>query len=147
MEGVLSGLAMMWIIIAIGMVLGRVGVLGPHAPQVMTRFVYWVASPSLLFVTISQTDLGSILGVPMAVEAISAVTNALLFVALAIPLLRTSRVETTVGAMTASLSNAAYLGIPLATYILGSATHVIPVLIFQLGLLTPAFFVLVDLAA
>jgi len=147
MEGVLSGLAMMWIIIAIGMLLGRFKVLGDHAQEVMTRFVYWVASPALLFTTISATDIRDIIGLPMAIEAISAIASALVFVLISTVFLRANRVETTVGAMTSSLSNAAYLGIPLATYILGSASHVIPVLIFQLGLLTPTFFVLTDLAA
>ncbi|NCD17104.1 MAG: AEC family transporter, partial [Actinobacteria bacterium] len=35
----------------------------------------------------------------------------------------------------------------LAAYVLGSATHVVPVLLFQLGLFTPMFFVLADLVS
>nr|NLD40410.1 AEC family transporter [Actinomycetales bacterium] len=147
MAGVVSGLAMMWIIIAVGVVLGRFKILGDHAQEVLTRLVYWIASPCLLFSTISSTDFREIIGPALAVEAISAVGTALTFVVVALVFLRANKVETTVGAMTSSLSNAAYLGIPLATYILGSASHVIPVLIFQLGLLTPTFFVLVDLVA
>ncbi|HZK05147.1 MAG TPA: AEC family transporter [Actinomycetaceae bacterium] len=147
MEGVLTGLALMWIVIGVGMVIGRLGILGDYAQDVLTRFVYWIASPALLFSTISQTDIRAIVGPALGVEAISAVTAALTYVLISVVFLRGSRVETTVGAMTSSLSNAAYLGIPLSTYILGSPTHVVPVLIFQLGLLTPAFFVLTDLAA
>lgn len=146
MQGVLTGLAMMWAVIAVGMVLGRLNVLGENADRVLTRFVYWVASPALLFDTISQADIRTILGPSLLVEAISAVSAALTFVALAL-VMRYSRIQTTVGAMASSLSNAAYLGIPLAAYILGSAEYVVPVLVFQLGLLTPTFFVLTDLAA
>lgn len=147
MDGVISGLAIMWLIIVVGMVVGKIGLLGEHSQEVFTKFVYWIASPALLFSTISVTDISAIVGVPMGVEAVSATFSALTYAVISIFVLRGSRVETTVGAMTASLSNAAYLGLPLATYILGSPTHVIPVLIFQLGLLTPVFFVLTDLAA
>nr|NLD39699.1 AEC family transporter [Actinomycetales bacterium] len=56
MAGVVSGLAMMWIIIAVGVVLGRFKILGDHAQEVLTRLVYWIASPCLLFSTISSTD-------------------------------------------------------------------------------------------
>lgn len=147
MTGVVSGLALMWIIIAVGIVLGRFNVLGEHSQEVLTRLVYWVASPCLLFATISTTDFRRIIGPALGVEAISAVATALTFVFISVVFLRGTKVETTVGAMTSSLSNAAYLGIPLSTYILGSASHVIPVLIFQLGLLTPTFFVLVDLVS
>lgn len=147
MEGVLSGLSVMWIVIGVGMLLGRFRVLGEHGQTVLTRFVYWVASPALLFSILSVTDVRSVLGPALGVEAVSAVLTAITFALVSIFVLRRGRVDTAVGAMTASLSNAAYIGIPLATYILGSATHVIPVMMFQLGLLTPTFFVITDLAA
>lgn len=137
----------MWTVIGIGMVLGRIKLLGEHAQEVLTKLVYWVASPALLFATISQADIRAILGAPLATEAISATSAALTFTLIGIVILRARRLEVAVGAMSSSLSNSAYLGIPLSTYILGSPTHVVPVLVFQLGLLTPFFFVITDLLA
>lgn len=147
MEGVLSGLAMMWLVIGVGMILGRVKLLGEHGQTVLTRLVYWVASPALLYSTLAVTDIRAVLGPALGVEAASATSTAIVFTLVSIFLMRRSSVDTAVGAMSASLANGAYIGIPLATYILGSPTHVIPVMIFQLGLLSPFFFVVTDLAA
>jgi len=67
-------------------------------------------------------------------------------VAVARLFLRLTRGETTLGAMASSLNNGAYIGIPIAVYVLGDASAVVPILVFQLGFFTPMFFVLADLA-
>lgn len=46
--------------------------------------------------------------------------------------------------MAASLANSANLGIPIAVYVLGDASYVAPLLIFQLAFFTPLFLVLLD---
>lgn len=53
--------------------------------------------------------------------------------------------QVVLGAMSASLNNAAYIGIPIGIYVLGHASYGVPVMIFQLGFLTPMFYVLSDL--
>lgn len=78
--------------------------------------------------------------------AASGVGTALLFVAVARLVLHLTRGETTLGAMASSLNNGAYIGIPIAVYVLGDASAVVPILVFQLGFFTPMFFVLADLA-
>ena len=71
--------------------------------------------------------------------------TALLFVLVARLFLRLSRGETALGAMASSLNNGAYIGIPIAVYVLNDASAVVPILVFQLGFFTPMFFVLADL--
>jgi predicted permease len=46
--------------------------------------------------------------------------------------------------MSASLANSANLGIPIAVYVLGDASHVAPLLIFQLAFFTPLFLMVLD---
>lgn len=138
---------MMWIIIAVGVVLGRTRVLGEGADRVLTRVVYYIAAPSLVFVTLGEADIRSLVGPKTAAEMIGAFTAALAYAAISIWIFRASKGDTVVGAMSSSLSNAAYLGIPMATYVLGDPVHVIPVMLFQLGFLTPLFFVMVDLVS
>jgi predicted permease len=46
--------------------------------------------------------------------------------------------------MSASLANSANLGIPIAVYVLGDASHVAPLLIFQLAFFTPMFLMALD---
>jgi malonate transporter len=47
-------------------------------------------------------------------------------------------------AMAASLANSANLGIPIAVYVLGDASYVAPLLIFQLAFFTPLFLMILD---
>src|SRR5690606_5895679 len=47
--------------------------------------------------------------------------------------------ETAVGAMASGYVNAGNLGLPIATYALGNVTEAVPVLVFQLAVLTPFF--------
>jgi malonate transporter len=53
--------------------------------------------------------------------------------------------ETVVGAMASGYVNAGNLGLPIATYALGSAAEMAPVLLFQLAVLVPLFSTLLDL--
>jgi len=146
-SGVLAGMSVVWAIIVLGWVLGRLRVLGDGAQEVLNRLVYYVATPCLLFATLATTDIRALVGAPLAIAALSAVASATAFALLSRLVLRRSPGETVVGAMASSLANAAHLGIPLAAYVLGSATHVVPVLLFQLGFFTPLFFVLADLVS
>lgn len=145
MQGVLAGLWVMWAVILVGVALARARLLGEAAQEVLTRLVYYVAAPCLLFSTLAETDIARVIGAPFVVAIVSGLGTALVYLALARFVLRARPPEAVIGAMGASLANAAYVGIPLAQYVLGSATHVIPVLVFQLGFLTPTFFVLTDL--
>ena len=147
MAAVLAGMSVVWVIILLGWVLGRLDVLGPGAEEVLNRLVYWVATPALLFATLATTDIPALVGAPLAVAALSGVGSAVTFAALSRFAFHDPRGHTVVGAMGSSVANAAHLGIPLAAYVLGSATHVVPVLLFQLGLFTPMFFVLADLVS
>src|SRR5690606_7536342 len=52
--------------------------------------------------------------------------------------------ELTVGVMASGYVNAGNLGIPIATYVLGGAAEVAPVLLFQLAVLTPVFTSVLD---
>lgn len=147
MSAVLAGMSIVWAIILLGHLLGRTRVLGEAAPEVLNRLVYWVATPALLFVTLAETDVVALVSAPLAVAALSATGVALLFAVVSRFLVRDSPGATIVGSMCSSVANAGHLGIPLAAYVLGSATHVVPVLLFQLGFFTPMFFVLTELVS
>ena len=62
MGGVLIGFSLVWAVIALGYLLGRFNVLGDGAQRVLSRFTFFVASPALLFETISRADLHTVFG-------------------------------------------------------------------------------------
>jgi len=142
--GVLTGFAVVWIIIGVGYAVGRLQVLGPGAQQVLSRLAFFVASPALLLVTLSDADLHQVFSLPLLVAAGSAVSTAGLYLLATRWWLRRPLPELLVGGMSASLVNAANLGLPIAVYVLGDAALIAPVLIFQLAAYTPTFLLLMD---
>lgn len=63
-SGVVSGFAVIFVIIGIGFVLGRTGTLGPDGQIVLSRLVFFVATPALLFDVLATSDLAVIFSPP-----------------------------------------------------------------------------------
>lgn len=144
MTGVFSGFFIVWAVILAGWFVGRRGVLGPQGQLVLSRFAFYVASPPLLFLTIAEADVRRILSAPLLVAAVSAVLTALVYAAAARWGLRRDAATTVMGAQAASQVNSANLGIPIATFVLGDPSMVVPVILFQLALNTPVYLTVMD---
>jgi malonate transporter len=142
--GVLDGFVVIGVVVAVGYLVGRAGVLGPAATTVLSRTAFFVASPALLFVTVSRADVSAVFSESLVVTAVTSTVACALYVP--VGLLRRRPVgETIVGAMASGYVNAGNLGLPIATYALGNAAEMAPVLLFQLAVLTPFFTSLLDL--
>ncbi|MGW6542915.1 AEC family transporter [Streptomyces massasporeus] len=146
MQGVLSGFAVIAVVIGVGYLIGRRGYLGDGGREVLTRLAFHVASPALLFTTLAQADLSVIFSDRLLVTAMSTAAAAGVFVAVG-----ASRGwgvgRTTIGALCSSYVNSGNLGIPIAVYVLGDASLVAPVLLFQLVGVTPVALTVLDLAS
>lgn len=144
MLGVLAGFFVVWCIILVGMFVGRRGILGENARSVLSALTFFVASPALLFDTLSKAKVHDVFAAPLLVTAVGAITTAALFFGIVRFLLKRSVPESLMSSMSASLANSANLGIPIAVYVLGDASYVAPLLIFQLAFFTPMFLVVLD---
>jgi predicted permease len=144
MLGVLAGFFVVWCIILVGMFVGRRGILGENARSVLSALTFFVASPALLFETLSKAKLQDIFAAPLLVAAVGAVATAAIYFGIVRFLLKRPLPESLISSMSASLANSANLGIPIAVYVLGSASYVVPLLIFQLAFLTPIFLIALD---
>src|SRR5690625_6448689 len=80
---VLSGFFIIWLIIAVGYGAGRTGVLGQNAQPVLSRVAFFVASPALLFDTLSTSDVFLVLGPPLWIATLSAGVAAGIYLLLA----------------------------------------------------------------
>ncbi|WP_210578059.1 AEC family transporter [Streptomyces sp. GESEQ-4] len=145
MQGVLTGFAVIAVVIAVGYVLGRRGHLGEHGREVLTKLAFHVASPALLFTTLAQTDLSVVFSSRLLVTALSTAAAAGVFIAVG-AVRGWGLGRTTIGALCSSYVNSGNLGIPIAVYVLGDASLVAPVLLFQLLLLTPVALTVLDLS-
>ncbi|GAA1116159.1 AEC family transporter [Nesterenkonia jeotgali] len=147
MGAVLSGFTIIWLIIAVGWIIGRFGVLGPDARVALSRVAFFVASPCLLFVTISESSLRAVLGPQFLIATLGALSTLLAFVLIGRFLLLKSRPgsDLMIGGMSGSLVNGANLGFPIAAYVLGDVALAAPIIMFQLAIYTPIYVTALDL--
>lgn len=144
MLGVLAGFFVVWCIILVGWFVGRKKILGDNARQVLSSLTFFVASPALLFETLSKARLQEVFAAPLLVTAVAAIATAAIFFTIVKFWLKRSLPESLMSSMSASLANSANLGIPIAVYVLGDASYVAPLLIFQLAFFTPVFLMILD---
>ena len=145
-SGVVAGFTVIFVIIAIGFVLGRRGTLGSEAQTVLSRLVFFVATPALLFDALATSDLAVIFSPNLYVAAATAFAVAIAYFAIAALWLKRSVPELTIGALCAGYVNSANLGIPIAVFVLGDASFVAPLLLFQIVVLSPIALTMLDLS-
>lgn len=146
MSGVLEGFTVIFVVIAIGFVLARFEVLGDHGQFVLSRLVFFVATPALLFVTLGTSDLSVILSPILVVAGTTALAVDAIYFLIARTLLKRAVPEATVGGLASSYVNAANLGIPIAVFVLGDANFVAPLLLFQIMIYSPIALTVLDLS-
>jgi malonate transporter and related proteins len=144
MGAVVAALGTMASIGVVGWLIGRHRLLGTGAERVLARTVFAVATPALLLVTIARADLHLLASRTALVTALSTLVVAGLALAVARGLWRLGGGEATVVTLASSYVNAGNLGLPLAVYLLGDATAVVPTLLFQLLVLAPVAFTVLD---
>ena len=134
MISALSGFALIGVIVGVGWAVGRWGRLPAETESVVGRLVYAVLTPCLLFTSTSASDLRLLFSEPLLVSAAAA------FLAFGLHTLSSrgrDRGTRIIGALSAGYNNAGYIGIPVATYMLGDAALVVPIVMLQLLVITP----------
>lgn len=144
MGAVVAALGTMASIGVAGWLIGRYRLLGAGAERVLARTVFAVATPALLLVTIARADLHLLLSRTALVTVLSTLVVAGLALAVARGFWRLGGGEATVVTLASSYVNAGNLGLPLAVYLLADATAVVPTLLFQLLVLAPIAFTVLD---
>jgi len=144
LQGVLAGFVTLGAIIALGFLLAQLRVLRADSQLLLSRLVFFVATPALLFQTLSRAPVSQIFTAGLAVAAVSFVGVAGIYVLLARTLWHRPTGDTVIGALSSGYVNAANLGLPITVYILGSASIIAPVLLMQLLVITPMAFAILD---
>lgn len=140
----LTGFAVVGVAIAIGWVIGRVDLLGPHARHVLGRLIFFVLSPFLLFTVLAHADATMLFSSLLPVSAIAAVAVIAAYALVARLWWRRPVGETLIGALAAGQVNSNNIGIPLSLYLLGSAAYPAPVVLMQLLVFTPVSLSILD---
>jgi malonate transporter len=147
MLNVLSGFAVVVVIIALGYAVGRRGLLGPNAVYPLNMFVFYLATPALLVNFLRDADLATVFGENLAVVVVSTLlAGAVGF--LGYRYLARRRVSDSLVTMLAcSYCNGSNLGIPVTTHVLDDPTASLPVIIFQVALYGPVTVLLLDVTS
>lgn len=147
MTAVLTAFAVVGVTILVGYVIGRARVLGPHARHVLSRLSFYVLSPFLLFVVLSEADIAVLFSNLLPISMLAAFAIIVPFWLVSRLLWKRSLGDTVIGALSAGQVNSNNIGIPFSVYLLGSAAFPAPVIFFQLLLLTPISMALLEAAS
>lgn len=145
MTGVLEGFTTVAIIIAAGFVLAHARLVDLSAQRMLAVLTFYLASPALLLTMLSGSKPAELFsGNLVATGGAVAVSGAI--AALVARIRGWDLGHAVIAAMCSLYVNAANLGIPIAVYVLGDATLVVPTLLLQLVVLQPLALTLLDVA-
>ncbi|AEG43767.1 AEC family transporter [Isoptericola variabilis] len=144
MNGILTGFAIIGVVVAAGYLAARLRLGGPDAATTLNRIGFFVASPALLFTVVADADLARLLQAPLLVQAAAGLAAALLFLVANALWFRLAGPERTIGALSSGYVNAGNIGLPVAVYVLDDATAVVPVILLQLLVVSPLVLLLLD---
>ncbi len=147
MEQVAQGYAVIALIAIAGYVLRRTAFFDESAVKLVHRLTFFIATPALFFTALSTADVSVLLSTYFPVIAVVSVVGLVLAAFLARVLFREQFATAVATATSASYMNANFVGIPLATYVLGDATLSTPVMLFQLLVVSPVLLAIFDHAA
>lgn len=145
MLAVLQGLTTIGIVVGVGYGLARTTLLPPGAPVVLSRLVFFVATPALLLETLAGASISAVMSAGLAVTALTTTVAWATFLLIARVWWRRDVRSVVIGSLASSYVNAGNLGIPLAVYVFGDAALVAPVMLYQLTVLAPIAFVVLDM--
>ena len=140
----LTGFVLLGVIVGLGWTLRRWGSLPDNTEAVLGRVTYLALAPCLLFTGTLNADLRRLAGIPLLVSTLAAV---ICFAVFAVVFRRRARGTRILGALSGGYTNANYIGIPVATYVLGDASLVVPIVLIQLLIVTPVALTLLDASA
>jgi malonate transporter len=126
-----------WILTAVGYGARRANLLGDNAALVLGRYVFNLAMPAGLFLTLSRTPLSHFAGTALLAFGLSRVgVVGTGWVGSGIVFGRKAA-ERPIWGMAAGYVNSANLGIPIAQQVLGNVSFLAEVVLFQSLLITP----------
>ena len=134
MISALSGFAVIGVIVLVGWVAGRWGRLPDETQTVGGRLAYTVLAPCLLFTGAAASDPGVLFTEPLLVSTAAAL---LCFGLHALVTRHRDAGPRIVGALAGGYTNATYIGIPVAAYVLRDTALVVPIVMLQLLVITP----------
>ena len=136
-----------WSLIAVmivGYLLARYNVTRPGADKALTRICFAGAMPAMLFNTVASSDPAEVFSAGAAANVLGAVILTTTYAIVARYVFKLRGGEVTIGALCASYTNAGNLGVAFLVAVAGDAAASAPIMVFQLCVMVPIAFAILD---
>jgi len=144
MIGVLHGFGVIAVIVLVGWIVGRTGLLGGGADYVLSRLAFTVLQPPLLFTVLARADVHQIFSTQLPVAVVSALVMFTAFALVARLAWKRRTPEIVVGSLAAGYQNGNNIGLPIGLYILGDAAASAPIILLQMVVFAPVALAILD---
>ncbi|MCX7125320.1 MAG: AEC family transporter [Gammaproteobacteria bacterium] len=133
------------LIILAGYLSARFSLLSHESNNHFTRFAFYVAMPCQLVFIFSKTPLAAVINIPyiLTYASVFFISGTFVF-CISKYILKKSLAESALNIMGSSLANTAYFAIPLFVLIFNDPAPVIPILIFQVVIVTTIVLILIE---
>ncbi len=133
----LTGYVTIGVLILVGVLCAQIGVLNTSHQKMLSKVALLVSSPALMLMIMSRADMSHVFARSVLATGGAIVGAAFVYVAAALLFFRPKPADRTIGMFLSCYTNAGNLGLPVATYALGDAAWIAPVLLMQLAILQP----------
>ena len=142
--GLVAAFGPIWILTGAGYLARRRGLLAENGAAVLGQFLFHIAIPAALFVTLAKTPLSGFAPRPVAAFAASTVVVIGVGWYVAGRWFDRKPGERAIWGMAAGYVNSANLGIPIAMQVLGNLSFLIEVVVLQVLIVTPMILIVLD---
>lgn len=138
MLDVITGFAIIFVVIAVGFFLAKTGVISDDKQRlVLNRIAFYAATPALLFSVVANSDPQHLLSPVIVVTFFATLATAALYCVISVMFFKKDIATTAIGAAAASYVNSNNIGLPVSIYVLGTGAYVAPVLVMQMVIFAP----------
>ncbi|NLT30397.1 MAG: AEC family transporter [Propionibacterium sp.] len=145
MQGVLTGFGVVGVVIVVGMLLAHVGIADAKGQRLFARVSFMVATPALVATMLAEADLRALFTHHLGASIGSVALVSVIWLVLGRWVWKRSLPDLVIGTFASSYVNAANLGLPIAAYVIGDVTAVLPMLLTQVLFLQPLGLTVLDL--
>lgn len=142
--GLISAFGPIWVLTAAGYLARRLGLFSGDASLALSQFVFHLAIPADLFLTLARTPLSGYQAAPIGAFAVSTAVVIGAGWLVAARCFARKPGERAIWGMAAGYVNSANLGIPIAMQVLGNVSFIIEVLLLQTLVVTPIILTVLD---
>ena len=139
------GFGIIAFVIFVGWLLATLKIINSESRLVLNRVAFFAASPALLFMIISRSDIRVVFSGVLLASALTVAIVAVIYLVVARVWFTKDSGRLAIGTNTAIYTNINNIGLPVAIYVIGDAQYVGPIMLMQLIIMAPVLLSVLDM--